>query len=366
MRPLEIALHGSRIIVGAPLETGGTAFIREAVSGRRTVIISDSTVAPLYAEPLATRLGVAAHDRLIVPAGEASKSRVEWARLTDLMLASAVGRDAVIVAVGGGVVGDLAGFVAATFMRGIPVIQVPTTLLSMIDAAVGGKTGVDTPAGKNLVGAFHQPVLVLADAALLRSLPVAQLRNGLAEALKHAFITSSGELEWLLANADGLTDPARASSPVFAELVARNLQIKAGVVQSDERESGRRKALNFGHTIGHAIEATGGYTMPHGECVGVGMRAEAVIAVRLGIAPATLPERVVSALRALGLPIAPARPLSPPDVLAATRTDKKARGGAVEYALVRDIGVMAAAESGYGTPVDDAVVLAALAECLNG
>ncbi len=340
--------------------------MREAIAGRRAVVISDSNVAPLYAAPLAARLGVAPHDQLTVAAGEASKSRTEWARLTDAMLTTAVGRDAIVVAVGGGVIGDLAGFVAATFMRGIPVVQVPTTLLAMIDASIGGKTGVDTPAGKNLVGAYHQPALVLADPGVLITLPIAQLRNGLAEALKHALITSGGELEWLLSNADELTNPARAGTPVFTELVARNLQIKAGVVQSDERETGRRKTLNFGHTIGHAIEVACDYSMLHGECVGVGMRIEAAIATRLGAAAGSLTGTIESALTAVGLPLTPRRALAPADVLAATRSDKKARGGRVEYSLIRDVGVMAAAESGYAMPVDDSTVLAALTECLGG
>ena len=353
-------------MVGPALAGGGAEYVRDAIGQRRAVVISDSNVAPLYADALAEALGVPTRDRLVFPAGEQSKSREEWARLTDAMLANGVGRDSVIVAVGGGVVGDLAGFVAATYMRGIPVVQVPTTLLAMIDAAVGGKTGVDTPAGKNLVGAFHQPSLVLADPAVLATLPAAQLRNGLAEALKHAMISSAVELEWLLANAATLTDPANAQSPPFTELVARNLQIKAGVVQRDERESGVRKSLNFGHTIGHAVELACDFTMPHGECVGVGMRTEAEIAVRLGIAAPALPGRVETALTALGLPLSPSRPLTPDAVLAATRADKKARAGAVEYALVRDVGIVAGSESGYGTPVDDQIVLGALSECLSG
>ena len=353
-------------MVGPTLAGDGVEYVREAIGARRAVVVSDSNVAPLYADALAESLAVPARDRLKVQAGEQSKSRAEWARLTDAMLANEVGRDSVVVAVGGGVVGDLAGFVAATYMRGVPVIQVPTTLLAMIDAAVGGKTGVDTAAGKNLVGAFHQPSLVLADPTVLATLPIDQLRNGLAEALKHAMISSTVELEWLLANAATLTDPANAESPQFTELVARNLQIKVGVVQRDERESGVRKSLNFGHTIGHAIEVVCEFTMLHGACVGVGMRTEAEIAVRLGLAASTLPARIDAALMALGLPLSPTRRLNPADVLAATRVDKKARAGAVEYALVRDVGIVAGSESGYGTPVDNQIVLGALSECLAG
>lgn len=331
------------------------------------MVISDSNVAPLYAAPLAARLGVSARDQLAIPAGEASKSRAEWSRLTDVMLAGAVGRDSVVIAVGGGVVGDLAGFVAATYMRGLPVIQVPTTLLAMIDAAIGGKTGVDTPAGKNLVGAFHHPALVLADPAVLGTLSPEHIRNGLAEALKHALITSSGELDWLLANAATVSDPAQASAPKFTELVARNLQIKAGVVGRDERESGFRKVLNFGHTIGHAIETATGFAMLHGACVGVGMRAEAIIGAKLGVSPPSLAPKITDALVALGLPVRPPRAfapsLAPAAILALTRSDKKSRAGAVEYALLCDVGIVAATESAYGTQVSDEIVLSALLEC---
>lgn len=327
-------------------------------------MITDANVAPLHADALAERLGVGERDRLVVPAGEASKSREEWTRLTDLMIGRGHARDSVVVAVGGGVVGDLAGFVAATYMRGVPVIQVPTTLLAMIDAAVGGKTGLDTPAGKNLVGAFHQPDLVVADPAVLRTLPAAQLRSGLAEALKHALITSDEELEWLLAIAEAFADPAHLDSAPVAELVARNVRIKAAIVERDEREGGVRKLLNFGHTIGHAVESASGYSMLHGECVGVGMRVEAGIAAATGLAPPGLRKTVESALSRLGLPLRPATALTPAAVLAATRADKKSRGGAVEYALAADVGRMAGAESGYGTRVDDVVALRVIAECL--
>lgn len=353
-------------MVGLALAGAGAARIRDVCAGRRVVVITDDTVGPLHANALAVRLGVGARDRLTVPAGEASKSRQEWSRLTDRMLDGGHGRDSVVVAVGGGVVGDLAGFVAATFMRGVPVIQVPTTLLAMIDAAVGGKTGVDTPAGKNLVGAFHRPELVLADPAVLRTLPAAQLRSGLAEALKHALITSRAELAWLLANADVLADPTQSDTPAFADLVARNVRIKAAVVERDEREGGLRKVLNFGHTIGHAVETACGYAMLHGECVGVGMRVEAAIAAKLGLASPQLRETVSAALSRLGLPLSPRVPLAADAILAATRSDKKARAGAVEYALARDVGEMAAADSGYGTRVDDAVARGAIAECFSG
>lgn len=356
----ELSLHGARILVGASLGTTGMEAIRAAAHGARIAVVSDTNVAPLHGAALARRLGVPESDCFQIPAGEVNKNRIEWTRLTNAMLNAGFGRDSVVVAVGGGVVGDLAGFAAATFMRGIPVIQVPTSLLAMIDAAIGGKTGVDTPAGKNLVGAFHHPTLVVADPAALRTLPPRELRSGLAEALKHAVITAQGELDWLLANAAAMLHPDGPDHAVAAELVERNIRIKANVVARDEKESGVRKTLNFGHTIGHAVEAASDFAMLHGECVAIGMRVEAMIAEALGVAPASLDDDIAAAAEALGLPTQPSMPMTADAVLAATRTDKKARGGAVEYALAAGVGTMAAAEAGYGTRVPDDVVKAAV------
>jgi 3-dehydroquinate synthase len=357
-----LELHGSRIVIGRPLTGAGASGIREAIAGRRAAIITDSNVAPLHAVPLAARIGVDAAAVLTIPAGEGSKTRDEWARLTDALLARGFGRDSVIVAVGGGVVGDLAGFVAATFMRGIPVIQVPTTLLAMVDAAVGGKTGVDAPAGKNLVGAFHRPLLVVADPATLATLPDVQFRNGLAETLKHALITSASEVRWLVDRAPLLATGEGRSATLLADLVERNVRIKADIVARDERESGPRKMLNFGHTIGHAVESVSGFAILHGECVGIGMRAEAMIASKLGLAAPVLADQITAALGTLGLPLRPLRQLDLDAIIAATRSDKKSRGGAVEYALLADIGEAANPAGGYGTPVPEGVAREAIAD----
>jgi 3-dehydroquinate synthetase len=188
--PAEFALHGSRILVGAGLLARCGAVLHETLPGHRIALVSDETVAPLYAARVAAACAPARVTLFTIPAGEASKTRKQWSRLTDEILDAGFGRDSAIIAVGGGVVGDLAGFVAATYMRGIPYVQIPTSLLAMIDASIGGKTGVDTRAGKNLVGAFHHPALVIADPRVLATLPPAQLRNGLAEAVKHAVIAS--------------------------------------------------------------------------------------------------------------------------------------------------------------------------------
>ncbi|HKG95018.1 MAG TPA: 3-dehydroquinate synthase family protein, partial [Gemmatimonadaceae bacterium] len=236
---------------------------RRTAPAHRYVVITDDRVGPIYAARVRAAMGAGRVDVLSVPAGEAHKTRESWARLTDEMLAAGAGRDTTVIALGGGVVGDLAGFVAATFMRGVPVIQLPTTLLAMIDSSIGGKTGVDTPAGKNLVGAFHRPAAVIADPLTLTTLPPSQLRAGLAEAIKHGAIVDAEYFERLRADADALVDPARAGGGRMRDVIARSVEIKAEVVRRDEREGGLRKILNFGHTIGHAVESLSGYALLH-------------------------------------------------------------------------------------------------------
>lgn len=358
--PDSLELHGSRILVGAGLLGECGAELRAALKGRRLAIISDDTVAPLYAAQLAASIGAPATSMFTIPAGEASKTRKQWSRLTDELLDAGYGRDSAIVALGGGVVGDLAGFVAATYMRGIPIVQMPTTLLAMIDASVGGKTGVDTRAGKNLVGSFHHPALVLADPRALRTLPVAHLRSGLAEAVKHGVIASAADFDWL-GNVAGMV--VRAGGPpddVARDLVLRSLRVKVAVVERDERESGLRKILNFGHTIGHAVESLSGYAMLHGECVAIGMVAEARIAALAGVGDPALEGLIAGLLRSAGLPTSVPPSQTPEAILAGTRTDKKARGGAVEYALPEKLGSMAGADRGYAIPIADSLVLEAL------
>lgn len=356
----EIALFGYRIHVGEGLLASLGRIAADATRAHRYAIITDANVAVLYGARAREALSPSRTDLYHIPAGESYKTRESWAAVTDRMLEDGHGRDTVVVALGGGVIGDLAGFVAATFMRGIPFVQVPTTLLAMVDASVGGKTGVDTPVGKNLVGAFHQPAAVVADTTVLRTLPVEQLRAGMAEALKHGVIADARHFE----------DAQRAGaalgkSPVaddLADLVARSVAIKADVVARDEREGGVRKTLNLGHTLGHAIEHESGYALLHGEAVAIGMALEAEIAERIGVAERGVAERIRAALREVGLPIAPPTQLEPARLLAATRGDKKARRGVAEYALPARIGAMAGADRGWGIAVPDDVVLAVLEE----
>jgi 3-dehydroquinate synthase len=353
-----IALPTYQVTVGAGIMDRIRDVVEETAPAHRYAIVTDTNVGPRYAGRISSALGAARTSVFTMAAGEAQKTRDTWSRLTDEMLASGFGRDTTIIALGGGVVGDLAGFVAATFMRGIPCVQVPTSLLAMIDASVGGKTGVDTPTGKNLVGAFHQPAAVIADTAVLATLPREHLRAGLAEAIKHGVIADAayfGDVEHLAADIDGLDTEGEA----LLRLVARSVEIKADVVRRDEREGGLRKTLNFGHTIGHAVELCSRYTLLHGNAVAIGMVYEGAIAERVGVAESGTSERIRRAVRAAGLPERRPSTMSIEDIVQATHGDKKARAGRPEYALPSRIGHMSSAQS-WSMSVDDEIVRSVL------
>lgn len=364
-RPLaEVDAQGYRITIAPGLIERAGELMRNSVPSHRFAVITDSNVAPLYAAQLVSQLEESGHPVPLctIPAGERHKTRATWSLVTDDLLAAGLGRDTTLIALGGGVVCDLAGFVAATFMRGVPVVHIPTSLLAMIDASIGGKTGVDTPAGKNLVGAFHQPVAVMIDPAVLVTLPLEELRSGLAEAIKHGAIADAGYFEFLSRESAALlaASPGRRDVPALNDVIEKSVRIKSGFVTADEREKGARKALNFGHTVGHAIETLSGYSMRHGEAVGVGMLIESRAAELEGIAEPGTAERIREALEGAGLPTArPAGP-SASRVLESMMGDKKSRAGRIEYAVPSRIGAMAAEDSGYTVRLPDAVV----AECL--
>ena len=360
MDPVEIELPTYRILIarGALADVGRIA--SATARAHRYAIVADSNVAPLYAARIRSSLGEGRTRLYTIPAGEEQKTRETWKALTDSMLGDGFGRDSAIVALGGGVVGDLAGFVAATYMRGIPFIQLPTTLLAMIDASIGGKTGVDTPTGKNLVGAFHDPAAVIADPDVLRTLPAEHLRAGLAEAIKHGVIADASHFDEVVGVAPEIVSGSRAAAAALERIVVRSVAIKADVVRRDQREGGVRKTLNFGHTIGHAIELRSDFRMLHGEAVAVGMVVESRVAERMGVAEPGTSERVRAAVERTGLPAVRPANQSPDEILSATRGDKKARAGLVEYALPSRIGAMAGAERGWGVTVSDDVVLEAL------
>jgi len=326
--------------------------LQQVSPGNRVAIITDRNVGRRYGKRVAKLLRGA--PIFAIASGEQHKNRKTWATLTDKLLDAGFGRDTTIVAIGGGVVGDVAGFVAATYMRGVPVIQVPTTLLAMVDASVGGKTGVDTRAGKNLVGAFHQPAAVIIDLDLLATLPREHLSAGFAEIIKHGVVADAAYYESAKEFASRWPAPRAPLSDLMA-LITGSIGIKASVVSRDEREAGLRKVLNFGHTIAHAVESATKFKVLHGHAVAIGMIFEARLAEHLGIAEPGTAKSIAQVCSMAGLPT------SLPKVAVATLIkltfgDKKVRGGKVEYALPKRIGEMAGGDRGWSIPVEDTIV----------
>ena len=379
-----IDVFGYRVHVAPWLLDAVGRLTREVAPAHTIAVITDDEVAEFHGAHLVGSLRhFGGAERIIyraIPSGERHKTREQWSALTDWMLHERCGRDTTIVALGGGVVGDLAGFVAATFMRGIPFVQVPTSLLAMVDASVGGKVGVDTPAGKNLVGAFHQPRAVVVDPTLLQTLPISHLRAGMAEVIKHGVVADPEYLvqaqllgAQLLAAREAMSDgrslvdeapegvaPLQWHGEALLGLVARSIEIKADVVGQDEREGGIRQILNFGHTIGHAVEVASGFSLLHGEAISIGMALEAELSEQLGIASPGTRDGVRQALSGLGLPTARPEAYTPAVILDAMRGDKKSRGGRFFFALPESIGRMARGASGFGIAVDEAEILAVL------
>ena len=347
------------------VETGSLAglgaFAREFAPAHKYAVITDTNVGPLYGRAAAESLGIDQSDVLVIPAGESSKTRGTWGWATDELITRGFGRDSALIALGGGVVLDLAGFVAATYMRGLPIIHVPTTLLGMIDASIGGKTGVDTHSGKNLVGAFHQPGGVLIDPQLLETLPLSELRTGFAEALKHGVIASRSYFDSVVSAIPGVLYGGATSGDSLTGIIVGSVEIKSGIVGRDEREGGLRKTLNFGHTVAHAVEVLSDYTLAHGEAVAIGMTLESKLAERAAIAVRGTAGEIRQAVLAAGLPVSLPDGMGAERILEAMRSDKKARAGSVQYALPRSIGEMAGSESGWTVPVDDAIVREVLA-----
>jgi 3-dehydroquinate synthase len=315
------------------------------------VIIADQTVANLHLERVQAVLEQPARV-LTFPPGEASKSLTRAETLFNELADARADRKACIVALGGGVAGDLAGFVAASWLRGIRFIQMPTTILAAVDASVGGKTGVNLATGKNLVGAFHQPIAVLVDLELIATLPEETFRAGLAESVKHAAIRDPDLLTW---HEQHLSAILKHDPTALTELLARNCAIKAAVVAADEREAGLRAILNYGHTLGHAFEHLYNYQLAHGECVGLGMIGENTIAVARGELDLAVAHRIRDLLAALRLPVALPEPLEPAAVWSTCQLDKKNRAGKVNFVWIRALGEPARVDNVTAAEVADAV-----------
>jgi len=308
---------------------------REHLRARELLIVSNTTVAPLYLATVTSSLGPRRVVEVILPDGEAHKTLANASRVLDVLVANRLARDCAVLALGGGVVGDLAGFAAACYQRGVDFVQLPTTLLAQVDSAVGGKTGVNHAGGKNLIGAFHQPVLVVNDTATLATLPARELRAGLAEVIKYGLIADAALFDWLESHLGELLagDPA-----ALAHIIRRSCEIKAAVVGRDEREQGERALLNLGHTFGHAIESATAYRQwLHGEAVGAGLVMAASMSAACGYLDAAQTERVRRLVERAGLPSHIAA-VAPAAALAHMRIDKKVLGGRLRLVLLRGIG----------------------------
>lgn len=362
------------IRIGSGLLDDGSTW-QGAIRGGHALVVSDSHVAPLYAQRLRETLlnsplpsgeggapargegsgGALRVSTLVLPAGEAHKDLAAVATVLDALARLGATRDACVLALGGGVVGDIAGFAAACWMRGIDFVQFPTTLLAMVDSSVGGKTGVDHPAGKNLIGAFHQPRAVIADLDTLATLPDRELRAGLAEVIKIACIGDAALFAWLEAHTDALL---QRDADALTHAIATCCRFKASVVERDEREAGERALLNFGHTFGHALEAEAGYgTLLHGEAVAIGMVLAARMAACLGMAGEGDAERLRAFLVRVGLPVVPPPGLAADALLERMRLDKKNRHGQLRLILWRGIG---------RTEIVEGVDVSAVRETLRG
>ncbi len=331
--PVALPSNSYRVLVGMDLLARTGEFCTAGKLTGRCAVITDETVGRLHASVVMDSLVAAGYDAhlLAVPAGETSKSMAAAENLINRLLAASLDRGNFLVALGGGVVGDLAGFVAAIFLRGIPFVQIPTTIVAQVDSSIGGKTGVNARAGKNLIGSFHQPRLVLADTTTLETLPDREYREGFAEVIKHAVIRDASLLDALQPS-----QPRRSLSSI----IARNVSIKATIVEADETErTGQRALLNFGHTIGHAIENVAGYgALLHGEAISLGIVAALEISRRKYGLPTQDAERVRDKLHAYGLPLQLPKNLETDTILAATRYDKKFDAGSIRFVVTSQLG----------------------------
>ena len=321
---------------GVLAETG--VWLKEVAPPGRCALVTNPTVGALYADTVIRSAAAAGFEpvRIDVPDGEEHKNLASLARIYDGLVDAALERNSPLLALGGGVVGDLAGFAAATYLRGIPYLQLPTTLLAQVDSSVGGKTGIDHPRGKNLIGAFYQPRAVLIDLATLRTLPRRQLLAGFAEVVKYGAILDAELFAFL---EQELAQVLALDSAVLQHVVRRCCELKAQVVERDERESGERAVLNFGHTIGHALESVTGYTrFLHGEAVAIGMVAEARVSAALGLCRPEVVERLRALLERAGLPVERPADIDSEKLAGAIELDKKVRGGKVKFVALEALG----------------------------
>ncbi len=332
---LDLGERSYPIFIGSGL-LGQADLLRPYIKGKRVLIVSNEVVAPLYLSKVQDALGDLQCDVIVLPDGEHTKTLQTLSLIYDKLLEGRHERSSTLIALGGGVVGDITGFAAATYQRGVNFIQIPTTLLSQVDSSVGGKTGVNHPLGKNMIGAFYQPQCVLADTDVLASLPPRELRAGIAEVIKYGLIDNLPFLQWLENNIEALL---AGDKDLLAEAVRVSCADKARIVAADEKEGGVRALLNLGHTFGHAIENGMGYGVwLHGEAVATGMVMAADLSARLGYITWAEATRAKALIERAGLPVVPPAQMSAQDFLELMAFDKKVQGGKIRFILMKGLG----------------------------
>jgi 3-dehydroquinate synthase len=364
MEKIEVNLNISEdksyyIVIGEGILDRIPDELKKAELAHRFAIITDSNVETLYGRRLLQEFRRADLNTVIItfPAGEKQKNRETKARIEDRMLGEKLGRDSAVVALGGGVVGDIAGYVAATYTRGLPYVQVPTTIVACVDSSIGGKTAVDTPHGKNLIGAFHQPWRIYIDVNTLLTLQEKEIREGLAEVIKYGVIRDDRLISYLEKNMDRIFSRDKGA---LAHIIKRGCEIKGEIVELDEKETNLRKILNFGHTIGHAVENLSDYKITHGEAISIGMVAEGKLALSMGLWKESELGRLTALIMKAGLPTRIPEYMKIRDITDTMKLDKKSRGGKIEMVLPRTMGSMAESNGSYGIKIEDSLITDAL------
>jgi len=328
----------------------------EGIHHQRLAVITQENLAPLYGQQLSEKLHA---DLFTFPEGEVYKTRETKQKLEDQLLEKGFGRDSCIIALGGGIVTDLAGYLAATYCRGVPFVSVPTTLLAMVDASYGGKTGVNTPHGKNLIGAIYQPKKVAIDPLFLKSLPHTRLQEGVVEMIKHGWIANSAYFSFLETHVKALL---ALDFDIIENAIFESCRVKKTIVEEDEKENGKRRLLNAGHTIGHALETVSNYTLSHGDAVAIGLLVEARMAKQIGGLSENAYQRLYNLLKNFGLPLQVPSQFSEEAILNALPYDKKTIKGKPRFVLLKDIGSPLPFNQNYCTEVDTSLIQKALTE----
>lgn len=365
MKNIKVEIEDKKIcniLLGSSVLTELPGYIKNNHGTKKIVVITDDNIQKLYGEGIIKLLKEFSPYIVSVQPGEASKSRETKQKIEDDLLDRKYSRDTLIIALGGGVIGDLAGFIASTFERGIPVVQVPTTLLAMADSSIGGKTGINTRHGKNLIGTIYQPDAVFADLNFLDNLPEDEFLNGLAEIIKTAVVLDADLLEFIEKNCEKIM---AKEEEILSLAIKRSIELKKDTVEKDEKEQGLRQALNFGHTIGHSVEAYSGFNLKHGFCVSIGMAVESKVAFLLGELNEKEEKRIISILNKFSLPVKINKEFENKKLLDFMVSDKKSRNQKPRFVILKYIGKIKQKNDDFSFEVDDETIKKAIDACKN-